>query len=165
MSLEIERKFLVASVPDVWPVPFKDISIYQAYLMPRDSRVSSERVRNSRPLSSGLSVYTHTTKIRLADGVHEEHEKEVPLSSYSRLLARGHSPARVIQKTRRVFDWAGHTFELDIFEGSLHRIVILEVELPTMDTPVELPPFIEIVREVTSESGYTNAAMASRGRP
>lgn len=165
MPLEIERKYLVASVPDVWPVPFKDISIYQTYLRPRDPKVSSERVRNSRPVGSERSMYTHTTKIRLADGVHEEHERKVSLSSYTRLLARGHSPTSVIQKTRRVFDWAGRTFELDIFDGSLYGVIILEVELPAMDTPVELPPFIEIVREVTSVADYTNAAMASRGRP
>ena len=163
MPLEIERKFLVASAPMEWPVHYKDSNIVQVYLNPRDKRVTSERVRMRIPFDGGPVVYTHTKKVRVTDGVHEEDEREISKRSYTRLLARGFYPPRIISKTRRVFDCAGHTFELDTFIDPLRGLMILEVELPSMDTPVELPPFLSIVREVTTEPKYTNAALARNG--
>lgn len=163
MPLEIERKFLVAPTPIEWPVPYADSNIVQVYLEPRDARVTSERVRMRIPFDGGETVYTHTKKVHIADGVHEETERTISKRSYGRFLARGFHPGRIICKRRRVFDWAGHTFELDTFYAPFHSLVILEVEFPSMDTAVVLPPFISIVREVTTERELTNAALASKG--
>lgn len=164
MPLEIERKFLLAALPSDWPVPFVDSHLVQAYLVPRDKRTTSERVRTRIPTDGGPCVYTHTKKVRVSDGVHEEDEREVSKASYNRLLKRA-DPAMVpISKVRRVFDWAGQTFELDVFSGPHTGLIVMEVELPSEDTPVTLPPWLNITREVTTERDFTNAAMARKGR-
>jgi CYTH domain-containing protein len=163
MATEIERKFLVGSVPDVWPVPYEDFVIVQAYLVPLDPAVTSERVRSRTRLPDGDPVYTHTKKVRLGDGVHEEDERNVDIERYVKLLCRRDVTMQTISKMRRVFDWAGRTFELDYFDPPLVGLGILEVELPAMDAPVELPPFVAVVREVTTERDYTNAAIARSG--
>lgn len=164
MAIEIERKFLVASYPlsTEWPVPYTDSSIMQTYLV-ASSGVTSERVRSRTSLEDGSCVYTHTKKVRLDAGVHQEDEVVVDYTAYQRLLAGADPEMMSIVKTRRVFAWAGTTFELDIFEVFHKGLALLEVELPTMDTPVEMPPFVQILREVTQDSGYTNAALARKG--
>lgn len=36
----------------------------------------------------------------------------------------------------------------------------MEIELPSESAPVKLPPFLQILREVTGDEAYTNAAPA-----
>jgi CYTH domain-containing protein len=165
MPLEIERKFLVASQPDVWPVPYVDSDIVQVYLVPKDPRVTSERVRLRTPATgNGPPVYTHTKKVRVDAGIHEEDEQVITKDEFIFLGNRSDPEMYPISKRRRVFEWAGHTFELDMFSAPHVGLEVMEVELPSMDTPVELPPFIGIVREVTTEREYTNAALARKDR-
>ncbi len=59
-------------------------------------------------------------------------------------------------------------FELDLFEKELEGLAVLEIELDSMDDEVELPPFLNIAREVTHDEKYRNSKMAklvkSKGR-
>ena len=164
MSVEIERKFLVASYPssEAWPVPYTDSSILQTYLVASPG-VTSERVRSRTSLQDGSCVYTHTKKVRLDAGIHNEDEVVVDFSTYQRLIGNADPALMSIVKTRRVFQWAGVTFELDIFEVFHKGLILLEVELPAMDFPVELPPFVQVLREGTQDREYTNAALARKG--
>lgn len=164
MALEIERKYLVREGPLTWPVPVKGSHIVQAYLKPLKKKITTERVRFRVPEDGGPCVYTHTTKVRVSDGVHEEVEREISKVSFDRYVKRRDFTYNVISKVRGVFTWAGRTFELDVFLGDANRnLMILEVELLSMDEEVILPPFINIEREVTTEREYTNAALARRG--
>lgn len=166
MPLEIERKYLVdgtnPSPYGEWPVPFETSYIVQTYLVTKDGKVSSERVRERTP-DTGLPVYTHTKKVRVSDGVHHEDERIISKRTFRSLLKRMDPEMAVITKTRRVFQWIGWTFEVDFFNGPLQGLVIMEIELPYVGVEFPLPPFIPIIREVTSESGFTNAALARSG--
>lgn len=172
MPLEIERKFLVdaSRLPplDAWPVPFEASYIVQSYLKAKDSKVSSERVRQRIPTDGGPCKYTHTKKVRVDDGVHHEDECEVSKRSYNRLLKRADPSMVVISKVRRVFGWPGDgkdwIFELDFFSAPHDGLVLLEIELPYVGTDFPMPPFIPVVREVTKERGYSNAALARAGK-
>lgn len=165
--LEIERKFLVREVPadKDWPVEFVDFHLVQVYLTPKDKRVTSERVRVTIPTNQFGPAWTHTTKVRVAAGIHEEEERSLSKSAFTRMLRRADPAMKPVQKMRRKFYWpeTGRLFELDIFAESYAPLVLLEVELPSMDTPVELPTFLTIEREVTEEKGFSNAALARMG--
>lgn len=172
MPLEIEHKFLVdmSRIPadEDWPVPFVASYIVQSYLKPKDGKVSSERVRMRIPTDGGPCVHTHTKKVRVDDGVHHEDEREVSKRSYSRLLKRADPSMAVIHKVRRVFGWTEGgtlpwTFELDYFQAPLTGLCLLEIELPYVGVQFPLPPWLPVVREVTKERGYSNAALARAG--
>lgn len=184
MALEIERKFLVdkASLPpdDKWPVEFTDYHIVQVYLTPKDKRVSSERVRVTIPTDRGSPRWTHTTKIRVSDGVHEELERDIGKGSYTRMLKRATTGMVPVQKMRRVFYWLDRKFELDIFARPFEPLVFLEIELSSEEefnrAPVlrggswdstgasfTLPPFLKIESDVTSDRSLSNAALARKG--
>ena len=150
-SYEIERKYLV-KMPS-FPLPEKDeaTEILQTYLLA--GRGISERVRcrNGR--------YTHTRKVRISGIKAEELEETIDRAQYEALLQRRDPDLRSIQKVRHVFVYQGQRFELDVFPF-WKKQAMLEIELEKEDTPVEFPPFLSCIREVTDEPAYKNHAMA-----
>jgi CYTH domain-containing protein len=64
-----------------------------------------------------------------------------------------------IIKKRYLLPFGGLIFEIDIYPF-WHDRAIMEVELPKEDTPFEIPPGIEIIREVTGDSRYKNKSLA-----
>ena len=166
MPLEIERKFLVRETRQAPSDLVIDTRyIVQTYLVPNIEE-STERVRLST--DGYVPVYTHTVKIRVDHGVHEEEEREIPAEEYGQLLSRADPSLNVISKTRYTFDWGDWTWELDSFSGLKdergQKLQVLEVEIDDPQTQVEVPPFIIVEREVTDDRNYTNRSLAERSR-
>jgi adenylate cyclase len=160
VSSEIERKFVLAP-PDLGLPPLvgaRRLAIEQTYLL---GDRGSERVRLTRE-KGGPERYFHTTKRRVSALTREEVEREIDREEYLRLLARRDPERGTIRKTRHVFPFGERVFELDVFEDP-PGIVLLEVELPSEDAPVDLPPF-EGLREVSGDDRYSNAELARRAR-
>lgn len=162
MPLEIERKFLVKSHPPLvaWPSPMHTISIHQRFLETGETGVV-ERVRAIH--GAGPTQYIHTIKRHIEGGINDETEREITSLEFNDLWRKG--SYQPISKVRVIFDWKGRTFELDIFSSPPGMTPMLEIELESMDEDVELPPFIEIEREVTGEKNYTNWRIAQRHAP
>lgn len=158
--LEIERKWLVDStwVDLVWlDTDYQDSVITQTYLVPEDAGVS-ERVR--RRDGMGWVRFTHTIKTPTDHPARrQEAEREVTQAEYEELLERADPDKHPVIKTRRVFQWEGCTWELDQLHGPV-RVALLECELPSLDTEVVLPPWLPVLKEVTDDPAWTNAALA-----
>jgi adenylate cyclase len=161
VSTEIERKFVLDEPPDFGNPPLagaRRLVIEQTYLLgdPGEERVRSRR-EEGRP-----ERYFHTAKRQVSALSREEDEREIDREEYLRLLARRDPERGTIRKTRHVFPFGGLVFELDVFERP-EGIVLLEVELPSEDAPVELPPFSGL-REVSGDDRYSNAELARQAR-
>lgn len=158
LPLEIERKFLI-EYPDLKELErlsagdFSDIS--QTYLVGEAG--TSERVRART--RGCKTVYTHNTKIKLSSMKRIELEDEVSEAEYRELLKRADEKCRTIEKVRYCVPYGGFTFEIDVFPFWNDK-AFMEVEMPSEDTPVELPDFVKIIREVTDDNRYTNHALA-----
>jgi CYTH domain-containing protein len=158
VSTEIERKFVLPSVPDFGRPPLagaRRLAIEQTYLFADDG--TRERVRQVRE-EGQPERYFHTRKRRISALTREEDEREIERDEYERLLARRDPERGTIRKTRHVFPYGNRLFELDVFEHP-SGVVLLEVELPSEDAPVELPPF-DGLREVSGDERYSNAELA-----
>lgn len=157
---EIERKFVLPEQPDLEHAPLAGSSrivIEQTYLEGADGE--TERVRLTRD-DEGEERYYHTVKRRVSDLTREETELQIDRAEYLELWRR-RDPARgTIRKTRYRFPYAGRVFELDVFDDP-GGIVLLEVELPSEDEQVQLPPFAGL-REVTGDAEYSNSELARR---
>lgn len=169
MPLEVERKFLVSRMPPFndWPVHAVRAFIRQTYLTAPEGesvRVRKSSVEDHGPARARTTTYTHTRKVRVSDGVHEEHEREVTLGEYRRLLREADLDLATIAKTRFTFTWEDVRYELDLFGSPLDRIKMLEVEFPSIEARDAFTPpsslFLGGLREVTADRGYTNAALA-----
>lgn len=148
---EIERKYLIKMPEFPLPVETRASCIEQAYLVNPDG--NSERVR------ARAGKYYHTLKVHISNLVREEYEREISRDEYDALLKRRDPKCALIQKARHVFRYDGQTFELDVFPFWKTQ-AFLEIELPTENTPVRIPDFIEVIREVTEDASYTNHALA-----
>jgi CYTH domain-containing protein len=65
----------------------------------------------------------------------------------------------IIIKNRYTFTFNGQTFEIDIYPFWKDRAV-MEVELEDEEIPVLMPPDIKVIKEISHDKRYTNAALA-----
>jgi CYTH domain-containing protein len=155
---EIERRFLIRASPTAHEVPvhFEEFDIEQTYLLSQDG--SETRVRRRR--QQGAATYTHTMKRVVTAGQRVKIERQITGREYIAFLAQADPTRRTLKKSRRAFLWANQYFEWDIFKDPRPGLELLEVEIDSIDGPVELPPFLSIEREVTQEREYANHTIA-----
>lgn len=151
---EIERKYLLRELPTL-PDDATVVEIEQGYV-PGTNVL--ERLRRVRSIDG--EVMRHVRTVKLGEGiVRTEVEEEISTELFARMwpLTEG----RRIQKRRYAARGDDHTWEIDEF---LDRdLVLAEVELTEAREQVELPAWLAaaVVRDVTDEREYTNAALAS----
>ncbi len=156
--IEIERKYIIMK-PEVESLccfsSYTVSEITQTYLNSDDG--STRRVRK-RDYGDRIA-YTETRKIRIDKISSEELEREISEEEYLSLLGNAREDSAPVRKTRHTFEYMGHTVEIDIYP-LWKNTCIMETELESRDEEVSYPEFIKIVREVTGDKRYSNAAMA-----
>ncbi len=150
-NLEIERKYLLRELPE--RVRGAESTLLDQGYLP--GGVVRERLR--RAVGSRGARFTRTVK--LGTGVvRAEFEEELPEVEFERLwpLTAG---ARLRKRRYRVPAGA-LVWEIDEFLD--RALVLAEIELPTADTKVDVPEWLEasIVREVTDEPAFSNLRLA-----
>ncbi len=156
---EIERKFLIA-VPDrvkLSMIPRCSVTeIEQTYLT--DEGDMCRRVRRRGNPHDGWQ-FTLTKKQYAGYGERIELEEEISPEQYHALLHEAHPHKQPVHKIRHVFPFRGQLLELDVYAFS-DCLATLEIELPSIDTPVQLPSFIQVLRDVTDDERYSNYALS-----
>lgn len=156
---EIERKFLIKK-PSIETVQslgcVSKSNIIQTYLTPTKQGVE-RRVRQRGSVDSGFSFY-YTEKRNISTGVRDEVEDKITPSEYISLLTEADTSLHQISKERYCFVYKNRYYEMDIYPFS-DEYAILEIELNDINENVELPP-LDIVKEVTDDSSYSNHSLA-----
>jgi len=168
-KLEIERKFLV-KFPTSWSAlseMFDDLvdvkRISQTYLKPEPGEQAARVRKTIKGLTGDTETEYHFNQKKPVDtGVHEETEREIDRSEYQKYLKQSNPQKVPVEKTRFVFKYNDQTFELDVFKGPLKGLAILEIELEDKNDTVELPPFLQVIKEVTEDKKFTNFALADK---
>ena len=158
--LEIERAWLLRGEPS-WPAARSSIRIEQGYLIAPDGVRHGARLRRAVD-PSGVVRHTMTRKSGMGLVRHEE-EHELDGAEFDELWPQ--TLGRRLSKIRHVVPHESLRWEIDGFIGI--DLWLAEVELPSVDTPVEHPAWLApwIVREVTEDPRYRNSALALRGLP
>lgn len=148
MGLEIEHKYLVTD--DSYMEMAVDVrEISQGYLQRDPDRTVRVRTVAERGYI--------TVKGRTVGDVRREYEYEIPRDEARELLGLCLPP--VIEKRRYIVPFAGKTWEVDRFGGSLAPLVTAEIELDRPGECYELPPFVG--RDVTGDPAYCNSNLAA----
>ena len=157
-EIEIERKFLLKKFPDLGGVQLGEvIDTHQVYLKSSDPNVE---VRLRTRTVNGKSTYILTRKRRISPGVREEHEEELSPEEWRRLYDTERDlNSVIIDKVRYCLPWKGHMIEIDQYRSPIN-LSVAEVELQQLGEHLDLPPFLEIEREVTNDERYSNANIA-----
>lgn len=156
MGLEIERKFLIR-YPDTASLTGEVWEIEQTYLVA--GRGETRRIR--RVISQGRERFFYTEKRHVTNLTRIENEREISREEYAALSAERDTELNVIRKTRIRIPCGNRVWEVDLFPFWDDR-ALLEIELASEDEDFILPPFAELIREVTGEKEYTNRAIARK---
>ena len=157
-NLEIERKFLIRYPAEsvLKTIPACDRSaIVQTYL---ESEPGVTRRVRMRSYCDGTKYYK-TEKIRRTTLTCDEFEGEITKNEYESLLESADKSRRPVKKERILLKSGNHTFEIDIYPFWGDR-AIMEVELSAEDETFTVPAGIEIIKEVSDDKRYKNAALA-----
>jgi len=145
MATEIERKFLV-DTSKLPPLTEPNI-IKQGYIPAQDTTV---RVR----LSDQKAFLTLKGKTKGL--TRSEFEYAIPVDDAIKMLDEL-CVKPYIEKKRYLIPYAGHTWELDIFEGENKGLVIAEIELSGEDEAFEKPDWV--TQEVSHDPKYRNGRL------
>lgn len=158
VGIEIERKFVI-KMPDVSTLlSQKDYTvseILQIYLPSEQGE--TRRVR--RRAYSDRTFYIETKKLRIDNMSSEETEREISEREFNALEQTILEGTKPVEKIRHTFLYLGQLFEIDVYP-EWHSTAIMETELESRETKVEMPPFIDIIKEVTGDKNYSNASMS-----
>jgi CYTH domain-containing protein/predicted ATPase len=163
IPLEVERKYLLARAPDLSLLRRAGahrIEIEQRYL----AAPAGSELRVRRRVDQGVSTFYRTQKVGVGV-VRQELEESISAAEHEALAPAMLPDTRAIRKDRWCFVHRSQYFELDIFTDQLAGLVLLEIELTTESEQVDLPAWLEVVREVSGEPGYGNASLARHGLP
>lgn len=144
---EIERKFLLTSLPDLSDV--ESHFICQTYIGRSDRGVVRIRIRDDRGF---LTIKSRTVGISRS-----EFEYEIPVED-ARTMMSTLSITPPIEKRRYLIPHGSHLWELDLFEGENSPLAIAEIELKAEDEPFDCPPWVG--GEVTHDHRYSNSNLA-----
>ena len=147
MATEIERKYLVTG--DDWR-DAEPTYYCQGYLNRDKHRTVRVRIAGD---SGVLTVKGLTTGASRA-----EFEYAISLEDAKAMLALCDGP--IVEKNRRVIEYAGLKWEIDEFLGDNQGLVIAEVELDSEQQEIDLPPWVG--DEVTDDPRYFNSNLSTR---
>lgn len=150
MATEIERKYLVTEPPAELS---NGTRIQQGYLQTDPARTI--RVRTIQDNAGSHAFLTIKGKSDLNGLARFEFETQIPFEDAAELLQLCDQP--LISKTRYCLFLNNLTWEIDVFEGDNTGLIIAEVELPTVETPVLPPAFVDY--EVTGDPRYYNSTL------
>ena len=157
--MDRQRKFLIA-YPDVQRLErlpnCRKVEIIQTYLHSADG---TERRVNQRGLD-GHFIYYETVQMGGGPKVIEV-ERRLTQNQYLTLLMEADTSLRQIRKTRYCLTWKNQYFEIDVYPFWRDR-AIAEIESSDDKTEIVFPEHIHVIREVTDEAEYKNAALAGK---
>lgn len=158
--MEIERKYLILR-PDRVKLALipgcEATEIEQTYLT-EEGDGFGRRVRRRGNPAAGYR-FTLTKKKTVGFGERIELEEEISPEQYHALLQEAAPDKQTVRKTRYCFRFRKQCFELDVYDFS-DTLATLEIELPDIDAPVILPSFVEVLKDVTGDEGYSNYALS-----
>lgn len=149
---EIERRYLL----DALPAAVRDTPawvIAQGYL-PGERLI--ERVRETRAPDGTVQ---HVRTVKLGTGVARVEVEEACDPTTFAVLWSLTDGRRLTKRRHRLVEGA-LCWEIDVFTD--RALVLAEVELPTIDTPVPFPAWLapHVVAEVTEDPRFTNAQLS-----
>ncbi len=155
---EIERKYLIEYPSVQWLEENPNcqrVEIIQTYL----KSDPEEEIRVRQRGDKGHYVYFQTTKRKITDLKRVEVERRLTQSQYLELLMEADTTKHPIRKTRYCLTYEGQYFEIDLYPFWEDQ-AIMEIELRDEEQEIEIPKEINVIKEVTDDPAYRNAALA-----
>lgn len=161
-TVELERKWLtsIGACVKAGHV-LEDLprsKLYQKYVIRENG--NETRIRQSHDLVLDKTSYKLTIKSK-GNASRTEVEKELSENEFNALDSTVSNDGRVIMKIRYLIDLNGVTAELDVYQGHLKGLVVVEVEFESEDQMDAFSNPAWFGEEVTNDEHYKNASLAT----
>ena len=143
MPVEIERKFLVNTIPTQQINRSKKVK--QGYMVNDEHQVVRVRSMDSDHF---LTIKSNTRGLSRLEFEYQIHQRDA-LDMFKHLCGPS-----IIEKTRHYIEFQGHTWEVDEFHGRNQGLVVAEIELKFEDEKFEIPGWVS--DEVSHDPRYYN---------
>jgi CYTH domain-containing protein len=153
VATEIERKFLVARIPSADELG-PGVHYRQGYLAGEGD--VETRIR--------ISPTTAWITVKAGRGVART-EVEVPIPVVDAEALWPHTAGRRLEKDRYLVPVDGGTAEVDRYADALEGLWTVEVEFSSAEAAAAFEPPSWFGVDVTDIDGWSNGALARRGRP
>ena len=155
--MEIERKYLIKTMPDLQRAEVKEIE--QGYLC--TNPVVRIRRSNERYI---LTYKSHSlVEEKISADTKMCQEIEMPLTEEGYYHLREKTDGYFIAKTRYVLPLAdGHMAELDVFHGRLEGLTFVEVEFADAEDAKRFQPPEWFGENVSADNRYTNSFLSKQ---
>ena len=147
MGKEIERKFLVKD--ESWREGTTGVPYRQGYLAVGPPVAVRVRI-------AGGKAYLNIKKSTL-DTSRDEFEYPIPIEDAQTILSHL-CKGFPIEKTRYKIAFADMLWDIDVFEGANHGLIVAEIELADPDQHFERPPWLG--QEVSADPRYLNSSLS-----
>ena len=144
--MEIERKFLIAMMPDNLP-GYPHHEIEQGYLC------TDPVIRIRRQDDDYILTYK-------SGGLLAREEYNLPLNAHAYRHLREKTDGRRISKTRYLIPLDPYTIELDVFHEDLSPLVLAEVEFESIEAAQSFVPPDWFGEDVTYDGRYHNSYLS-----
>ena len=158
VPIEIERKFLIKK-PDLEKlsqhINIRAVNIVQTYLKSEGNKELRVRQRGI----DGSYFYYLTEKTEINNMKRIEKEKKISQKEYIESLNKADTSLKQIVKQRVCFVYNNQYFELDLYDFSDDKAIV-EIELSKETETIQIPDFLNVIREVTDDLNYRNHSLA-----
>lgn len=149
MALEIERKFLLAN--DSWrKESYKSVKYVQGYMGSNEQSSIRIRIEDNR---ANLNIKSKTIGVQRA-----EYDYEIPIDEAEEMLY-SLCDTPLIEKERFFVKHQTHIWEIDVFAGDNHGLIVAEIELGSANESFGKPQWL--AEEVTEDSRYYNVCLVT----
>ena len=150
-KIEIERKFLVRSLPAHMPDGIRILQGYLAYDEQMEVRIRQYGDSCYLTVKEGAGLRRRETEIEISP---EQFHTLWPATEGRRL-----------EKVRSLVDYGAFQVEVDRYAGELEPLLVAEVEFTSVEESETFTKPDYLGREVTGEEHYKNLALAIHGIP
>jgi len=159
MPSEIERKFKVKRLPLELLENIIPLELAQTYL-----EAPKGEERRVRAINNEKFVMT-VKRPKSSDGlIREEIEQKISKEDYE-LFLHQQIGTQITKKRYKLPADNGLTYELDVYDGDLKGLMVVEIEFPTEELANNFEKPDWFGEEVTSDKRYKNASLAKNGMP
>ena len=161
VQIETERKYLIRMPDERMLSAIDGCEIWEIEQIYLQDGPNGETRRIRSVLTGGVKKCFRTEKKRVSALSSIENEGEISEEIYAELKKEANHALNAIYKRRYRIPYGGQLLEVDVYAFWNDRAT-LEIELPGEDADVNIPEWIDIIRDVSGEAEYKNRCLAAK---